>query len=82
MFFGNDITWTPTGDGQAILIQASDVTLDMQHFKLQSTITAFNTTGILATAVENLVIKNGTIEDMGTVWSSNVNSLQIFCYKM
>lgn len=63
--FGNDITWSPSGDGQAILIQSKDVTLDLQNYKLQSTTTAFNTTGILAVSVENLVINNGTIANMG-----------------
>lgn len=63
--FGNDITWSPTGNGQAILIDSDDVTLDLQDFTLQSTTTAFNTKGILVTTANNLVIKNGTIANMG-----------------
>lgn len=63
--FGNNITWNPIGNGQAILIDSNDVTLDMQNFKLESTPTSFSTVGILATTVNNLVIHNGTIANMG-----------------
>lgn len=62
--FGNDITWTPTGNGQAIVIQANDVTLNLKHHTLTSATTAFNTTGIVALLSENLTIKNGTIANM------------------
>lgn len=63
--FGNDITWTPLGNGQAILITANDVTLDMKHHTLLSTTTSFYTTGIAALLSANLTIKHGTIENMG-----------------
>lgn len=62
--FGNDITWSPSGNGQAILIQAKDVTLDLNNHKLKSVTTAFSTTGIVALLSENLTIKNGTIENL------------------
>lgn len=62
--FGNNITWNPSGDGQAILIASNDVVLDLQNFTLESVITPFNTTGILATSLANLTIKNGTIANM------------------
>lgn len=60
----NDITWAPTGDGQAILILAKNVTLDLQTYTLRSETTNFNTTGIRAIASENLTIKNGTIANL------------------
>lgn len=59
--FENDITWTPSGSGQAILIQANDVTLDFKHHTLTSTTTQFYTIGVVAILSENLTIKNGTI---------------------
>lgn len=62
--FGNDITWSPAGDGQAILIQSKDVVLDLKGHTLRSETTAFNTIGIAALLSENLTIKNGTIENM------------------
>lgn len=62
--FGKNLIWNPTGNGQAILIAAADVTLDMKHYKLTSTTTQFNTTGIVALLSNNLTIKNGTIENM------------------
>lgn len=62
--FGNNITWSPSGDGQAILIESNDVILDLKNYTLESEITPFNTTGIVATSVENLIIKNGTIANM------------------
>jgi len=62
--FKKNIKWHPSGNGQAILITANDVTLDLQDHTLKSATTQFNTTGVLATAVSNLVIKNGTIKNM------------------
>lgn len=62
--FKNNITWSPSGDGQAILITSNDVILDLQKHKLKSESTAFNTIGILATSAANLIIKNGTIANM------------------
>lgn len=62
--FGNDITWSPSGNGQAILIESSDVTLDLKHYQLTSETTSFNTTGIVALLSQNLTIKNGTIANM------------------
>lgn len=63
--FGNNITWSPAGNGQAIKITSSDVILDMQNFTLESATTAFETTGIWATTGSNVVIKNGIIANMG-----------------
>lgn len=62
--FEKDLTWNPTGDGQAILIIANNVTIDMKHHKLESALTQFNTIGILALASSNVTIKNGTIAHM------------------
>lgn len=62
--FGNNITWSPTGAGQAILIVSNDVILDMQNYTLESVITVFNTVGVLAKSVKNLTIKNGTIANL------------------
>lgn len=62
--FGNDITWSPSGSGQAILIASEDVTLDLKDYKLTSVTTSFNTTGIVALLSQNLTIKNGIIENM------------------
>lgn len=62
--FGNDITWSPAADGQAILITASDVILDLQNYTLQSTASTFKTTGIFAVEAANLRILNGTIANM------------------
>jgi hypothetical protein len=62
--FQNDITWSPTGNGQAILIQSKDVTLDLQGYKLICETNSFYTTGIVALLSENLTIKNGTIANM------------------
>lgn len=63
--FENNITWNPSGDGQAILITANNVILDFQSHKLKSTTTSFKTSGIVATSVANLTIKNGIIANMG-----------------
>lgn len=63
--FGNDIIWSPAGNGQAILIQSNDVTLDLKGYKLTSVITPFYTTGIVSLLSQNLTIKNGTIKSMG-----------------
>lgn len=62
--FENDIKWNPSGAGQAILIEANDVVLDLQDHTLESSITQFNTTGILGVLSANLTIKNGTIKNM------------------
>lgn len=62
--FGNNITWHPSGDGQAIIITANDVILDMQNYTLESDITQYKTIGILATQAANLIIKNGTVAHM------------------
>ena len=62
--FGSNLTWSPSGNGQAILIQAKDVTLDLQNYTLASETTSFSTTGIVALLSENLTIKNGTIANM------------------
>ncbi len=62
--FGNDITWTPSGNGQAILIQANDVTLDLNNHKLISPITPYSTTGVVVLLSQNVTIKNGTIKNM------------------
>lgn len=62
--FGNNVKWNPSGDGQAILILANDVTLDLQNFTLESEKSSFNTIGILAELVKNLTIKNGTLLNM------------------
>lgn len=61
---GNDIIWTPSGNGQAILILSKDVTLDFQNHTLTSVTTPFNTTGIVAILSENLTIKNGTLANL------------------
>lgn len=63
--FANDITWSPVADGQAILIEANDVTLDLQNFRLESTASGLSTTGILGLGCANLAILNGTIANMG-----------------
>lgn len=63
--FGKDIKWHPNGESEAILIIADNVTLDMQHCKLKSKKTPFNTSGIVARSVSNLIIKNGYVENMG-----------------
>lgn len=62
--FRQDVTWSPKTNGQAILITAPDVTLDMQGHKLISKTTQFYTTGIAALFAENLTIKDGIIENM------------------
>jgi len=62
--FGKDLKWSPTANGQAILIQANDVTLDMKGHKLTSVMTPFYTTGVVALLSQNLTIKNGTIKNM------------------
>jgi hypothetical protein len=61
--FGNDISWTPTANGQAILITTSDVTLDLKNHKLKCTDPTYSTTGIVALLSENLIIKNGTVSN-------------------
>lgn len=61
---GNNITWHPSEDGQAILITSNNVILDLQGYTLASTTTPFNTIGIYATSVIGLTIKNGTIANM------------------
>lgn len=63
--FTQDILWSPTGAGQAILIISKDVVLDLNGFTLESETTSYSTTGIVGIAAENLVIKNGTIANMG-----------------
>jgi len=63
--FENDITWSPSGDGQAILITANNVVLDFKNHKLKSVSTSFKTSGIVATSAANLTIRNGTIANMG-----------------
>lgn len=62
--FEKDLTWSPTSDGQAILITAADVTLDLKGHTLISDLTQHSTTGIAALLSQNLVIKNGTIKNM------------------
>lgn len=62
--FGNNIVWRPTGDGQAILIQSKDVTLDLKNYKLTCETSSFSTIGVVALLSENLTIKNGTIENV------------------
>lgn len=62
--FEKDLTWNPSGNGQAILIVSEDVTLDFKDYKLRSVGSSFNTTGIVALISQNLTIKNGTIENM------------------
>jgi len=62
--FGNNITWSPVSNGQAILILSKDVILDLKSYTLASETTSFNTTGIVAGLSENLTIKNGTIANM------------------
>lgn len=59
--FENDITWSPTSAGQAILIESKDVTLDLKNYRLISETTSYNTTGVAALLSENLTIKNGKI---------------------
>ena len=63
--FGKNIKWNPSGDGQAILITASNVIIDLNNHSLRSKKTQFSTIGILASSVSNLIIKNGSIENMG-----------------
>lgn len=63
--FNTNLLWNPSGDGQAISIQADNVVLDLRGYQLTSVTTQFNTIGILATSSENLTIKNGTIANMG-----------------
>ena len=65
--FGNNIRWNPIGPGSAISIVSSNVTIDMKNFTLQSSVTGFNTTGISATGIVNLLIKNGTFANMGCI---------------
>ena len=62
--FGNEITWTPKGNGQAILITSTDVILDLKEYTLNCQSNNWNTTGIVAFMVANPVIKNGTIKGM------------------
>lgn len=61
---GRDITWKPKANGQAILITASDVTLDFHGHTLSSPTTGYYTTGIVGLLANNLTIKDGTIENM------------------
>lgn len=60
-----DLIWNPSGAGQAILITASNVSLDLHDNKIRSETTSFATIGIVAEGVANLKIKNGVIENMG-----------------
>lgn len=62
--FENDLTWTPTGNGQAILIESAGVTLDLKGHTLTSVSTPFYTTGIVALLAQDLTIKNGTLANM------------------
>lgn len=62
--FEKNIKWHPKGDGQAILIEADDVILDLQNHTLESEVKQLNTIGIVASAVKNLTIKNGTVAHM------------------
>lgn len=63
--FGNDIVWSPTSDSAAITILASNVTLNMQGFTLQSIPTSFKTIGIFAQSSNDLQISDGTIQNLG-----------------
>lgn len=63
--FANDITWSPTSEATAITITASNVILNMKGFSLISTDPNLKTTAIAATASENVVIKQGTLQGMG-----------------
>lgn len=71
--FANDIVWRPTTTGQAVLIVADGVTLDLQHYTLQNESPLLKTVGIYAKGASDLVIKNGTIAGMGVggVWCKN-----------
>ena len=62
--FTNDIKWYPSGDGQAILVTANDVTIDMRHFKLINRRSGYSTIGIVAQGVENFTLAHGTIKNM------------------
>jgi hypothetical protein len=62
--FEKDIVWHPKGFARAIVITANGVTLDFKNHKLKSKEVPFTTIGILANAVENLVIKNGVLANM------------------
>lgn len=62
--FGNDITWSPVGDGQAILITADNVILDLQNHALTSVTTNYETKGIVIALSSNVIIKNGTVSNM------------------
>lgn len=74
-----NIRWNPTGDGQAILITASNVTLDLDKHTLSSPLTQFRTVGIVASGVENLTIKNGTVAHMalGGIRCDNCSNILI-----
>src|SRR5260370_19503949 len=60
-----DILYTAVGNTPAVTIAANDVTLDMLGFSIMQTGgLSFSVTAIqLASNSENVVIKNGTVED-------------------
>lgn len=76
---GNDIYWNPSGDGQAILILSNNVILDLQNHKLESALTPYNTVGVVASSISNLIIKNGTISNMalGGIQCDNCTNILI-----
>lgn len=76
--FGENIKWEATGDGQAILITANNVILDLNNHSLKSKKTNFNTIGILAISVSNIIIKNGSIENFAFHGIKCENSANIY----
>ncbi len=63
--FHRSIKWKPTSDSVAITIQSNDVTLNMQGHTLKCISSHFKTIGISAVGSANLIIKNGTLKNMG-----------------
>jgi hypothetical protein len=85
--FGNDINWTPSGLlSSAITIACGDVLLDMKNFKLEASGANCKTSiGINVSqnggniCCNTVVIKNGTIKNMGFygITASNTYGLKI-----
>lgn len=60
----SDLTWQPAADGQAILITANNVVLDLHGHSITSDTSTFQTIGIKAASSANVTIQNGTIANM------------------
>src|ERR1700733_12570602 len=63
--FKQDLTWTPSSNGAAILIQANNVILNMRGHKLKVTPSLFQTIGINAVGCTNVEIIHGKVLDFG-----------------